>query len=157
MENLLIRKATLADMEIYFKWLNDSDVRSSSFSSDEVSWNTHNEWFSNKINDPNFVFYIFQNQQKEFVGQVRFQRIVQTLESIISISLDANFRSKGYGSSLIKKACTKFFSSYPNFQIIAFIKLENYPSVKIFEKAGFELVDTLEYKNNKCFRYKLCK
>lgn len=157
MEELLIRKATLDDIKIYFKWINDSGVRNASFSSEIISWENHQKWFLNKINDPNFLFYIFQNQQNEFIGQVRFQRIIQNLESIISISLDDNFRGKGYGTRLINEATSKFFSEYSDFQIVAFIKVENFPSIKTFENAGFELIDIMEYNNNKCFKYKLCK
>jgi ribosomal protein S18 acetylase RimI-like enzyme len=57
-------------------------------------------------------------------------------ETIISVTLDPNYRGLGLGSKIISLGCNEFWKDNEN-AILAYIKKENVGSIKSFEKAGF--------------------
>lgn len=152
MEVLSFRRATILDAEVYFKWLNDYEVREHSFNSNIIIWDEHYNWFKEKILDPNYAFYLFQNNNGQNIGQVRFNK-TDILNSIIGVSIGAEFRGKGYGSKILKIACFDYLKSNPNSIINAYIKFGNITSKAIFEKAGFQLLGNESYKNFLCHQY----
>jgi RimJ/RimL family protein N-acetyltransferase len=156
MNSITYRLANINDLETYFKWLNDPQVREFSFSSDKISFEEHCLWFKDKLSNQNFFFYIFQNNQNQLIGQVRIQKTEQ-YQSTIGISVCSEHRGYGYGKEMLKLATLHFFNLNPNFEINAFIKKENNSSRKIFQSAGFKLVKELLYSNYKSDHFKLCK
>ena len=136
MNKIKFRKATLSDVDQYFKWLNETSVREKSFNTDIVKWEDHVNWFQEKINDPNYMFYIFQNNLNESIGQVRINKI-NNIDCIIGVSISEEHRGYGYGSLCLIDACNDYFTSNPNCIINAYIKHDNTKSIKIFKKAGF--------------------
>jgi RimJ/RimL family protein N-acetyltransferase len=154
MSDLIIRSANSSDIFEYFKWLNDPDVRLQSFNSDLVSWNDHVRWFNQNISNPNYSFYIFEDLNNKKIGQVRIQKI-DNHSSIIGVSLGSEYRGKGLGVILLKKACKEYFKTNPLQVISAFIKQDNIASKLIFERAGFQFFENILYKNTKSFHYKL--
>ena len=140
---LQFRKATEADILLYFEWTNDELTRQNSFSSELISFETHKNWFINKINSKNNSFYLFLDEEQKCVGQVRIE-ILDT-ETVIGISVDKNFRGLGLASEMIRAATTDFKFLHKS-DIIAYIKPENRASISSFLKVGFEKVIS---KNNK--------
>jgi RimJ/RimL family protein N-acetyltransferase len=136
MTKVKYRLSNLNDVEIYFKWFNDPVVRRNSFFSECVSWEQHLKWFKEKIYDPKLAFYIFQNVDLEFIGQVRFEKI-KNFESIVGVSVSEEHRGNGYGEQMLKIACTDYFIKNPNSVVNAYIKTENFASKMIFKKVGF--------------------
>jgi RimJ/RimL family protein N-acetyltransferase len=153
MEQLVIRKANISDAECYYNWLNDSAVRKQSFNSEHITWEQHNNWFQEKIIDPNYCFYLFQIENQKLVGQVRLQQIDNST-SIIGVSVSNEYRDLGYGSKILKMACINYLKNHANFIINAYIKIENISSKSIFEKAGFLFIENLMYNNFDCSLYK---
>jgi RimJ/RimL family protein N-acetyltransferase len=139
------RKANISDINIYFEWLNDPQVREKSFNVNHIKWEDHCEWFNDKINDPNYSFYIFQSNQ-ENIGQVRIHKVNKN-ESEIGISIATKYRGQGYGSQMLIEACNDYFKSSKLIIINAFIKNENISSRKTFEKAGFIFLKNILYNN----------
>jgi len=146
MNKLKFRKAVEGDLELYYKWANEYQVRIQSFNSDLISLEDHTKWFNEKIKDHRFYFYLFQNEKDEYVGQVRIQ-ITSNSESLIGVSVDESFRGLGLGSKLLLLATQEYFVQFPNTQISAYIKQENLPSKAIFEKAGFKYEGMVVYQN----------
>ena len=140
---LQFRKATEADILLYFEWTNDELTRQNSFSSELISFETHKNWFTNKINSKNNSFYLFLDEEQKCVGQVRIE-ILDT-ETVIGISVDKNFRGLGLASEMIRAATTDFKFQHKS-DIIAYIKPENRASISSFLKVGFEKVIS---ENNK--------
>ena len=157
MEAIIIRKAKIADSEVYFKWINDPTVRAQSYNSNLVTWEDHLKWFGSKLLDPDYCFYIFQNFKNENIGQVRIQKIDQ-LNALISISIAIEHRGKGFGHKILQEACDDYFKTNSEIIINAFIKEENNTSKLIFEKAGFTHVKNMIYKQFNSYHYNLiCK
>jgi RimJ/RimL family protein N-acetyltransferase len=152
MNHIRFRKAIESDSELYYNWVNDPSVREQSYNSDFIEKEQHISWFLEKLNDEKFHFYVFQNQNNQNIGQVRIQEINDS-NAIIGVSVDVRHRGFGYGSNMLKCAASEFLKAMPNITINAHIKIENFTSKIIFEKAGFELIGLVEYLNFISYHY----
>ena len=133
---ILLRNAVKGDCRFIWELANDPAVRAVSFSSDEIPWEDHKVWFEKKITEPSTILLIAENEQKEKIGQLRFEKKPEGY--VISVSLVERFRGKGLGSLLIQLGSEKLFQvfSYAD-KINAYIKPENRSSIRSFEKAGY--------------------
>jgi len=144
-----LRQVTEKDCRLIWNWANDPQVRAGSFSTDSIPYENHRQWFESKLNDPSCFFYIAENRNGEPVGQVRFD--FEGKEATISISLDREFRDKGYGSKLIQLAAKKISDVSEVDKIHAYIKKENTASLKSFQEAGFQDLKVAKVDNQQAF------
>lgn len=135
------RKATASDLDLYFDWTNDEETRKNSFNSQIVDYESHTNWFLNKISDKKTLMLVFENEEKIPVGQIRVEK--KTNENVIGISIDKHFRGKGLAVPMLKIASEQFFESFQEKTIHAYIKKTNLASLNSFKKAGFEEEKTL--------------
>ena len=149
---LSYRKPTLNDMQLFFKWANDHEVREQSYHSEKIKLSKHIQWFESAIMNEAYKMYVFQNDNKENIGQVRIQKQNEN-EAVIGISIDLEHRGKGYAKDMLKLASEDFLKSNLGFLINAYIKDNNISSKCSFEKAGFEFKGYVEYKGYKSFYY----
>lgn len=149
---LHFRRAIIEDVQLYFKWLNDKEVRIQSYNSENVDFENHTKWFNSKLFDDSFLFLIFQNTKNENVGQIRVQK-KENNQAIIGVSIDEMYRGNNYASMALKLAAEYFLDLNPIFLINAFIKIENKGSEKAFKNAGFKLKEIVEYENHQSFHY----
>lgn len=149
---LKFRKAILEDSEVYFNWTNDQDVRSQSFNSNEILWETHNSWFLKKINDSSCSMLIFNDIENNNIGQVRIEKCNDN-NALIGISIAREHRGNGYAKEILALASDYFLSENSKFCIHAYIKEQNLSSKYAFEKAGFEFSEMMIYKNYMTFHY----
>jgi RimJ/RimL family protein N-acetyltransferase len=134
--NLITRAANEKDTLLYFNWVNEIITRKYSFNSGKISFENHEKWFLEKLKDENVLLLVFEDQNKNQIGQVRLEK--KTNENIIGISIDFNFRGKGFAYEMIIKACKLFFKKYKKENyILAYIKNENIASINSFLKSGF--------------------
>lgn len=133
---LNLRKAGSKDCRFIWELANDPVVRSVSFSTDEIPWEKHQQWFIAKIQDPKCRFYVAENAFGEKLGQIRFE--LKAEGWVISLSIISKFRGKGLGSDLIKAGSqTMFDTDHKIKKIHAYIKNENISSIRVFEKSGY--------------------
>lgn len=133
-----IRKATWEDLSNIFDLSNDIEVRDSSYTKQKITFEDHQTWFANKLEDVNYLFLVgyIDNQ---FFGQARFE--IKDEEALISISVNKNFRGKGLAIKFILEAIKIFQKQFQDCKIIiAYVKEANTASQKFFEKAGFKLL-----------------
>lgn len=149
---LSFRKATLADIKLYFEWANDSVVREQSYNSKMIDFENHKKWFEFKLNDYSCLMLIFQNEEKLNIGQIRIQKENEK-EALIGISIASEHRGKGYAKDMLKIASDYFFDTNRKMLINAFIKENNLSSKYAFEKAGFEFKNIINYENCRSFHY----
>ena len=152
-KQIVFREADINDIDLYFNWINDPLVRESSYQSNLIDFESHNEWFKSKIIDSNTFMAVFENELSEKIGQVRIDK-VDDVNAIISMSVAKEHRGKGYATKLISTYSDYFLEKYKNVCINAYIKKSNMKSKHIFEEAGFKFVKELVYKKNKSFHYK---
>lgn len=152
-KQLRFRFALERDVDLYFKWTNDSLVRKNSYNQNSVNYADHVNWFSKKLSSNNCFFYLFFNLENIPVGQVRIENVSE--KTTIGISIDKNFRGKSYGVEMLKLATSDYLRRNPGSTILAYIKEENLASKSIFSKAGFmgeEFVIEQGFKSHKLYK-----
>jgi RimJ/RimL family protein N-acetyltransferase len=151
---LRFRKPRQEDVEMYFIWASDPEVRKMSFHSDILHLESHKQWFQSALNDESYTMFVFQNIYGEDVGQIRIQRQnSKNNDAIIGVSVDSNHRGKGYSTEALTIASDLFLKSNPGFVINAYIKEENLSSKSAFEKAGYHFLGLIDYKNFKSYHF----
>jgi len=147
--SIKVRKAKYEDVEIYFDWVNDPFVRSNAINVSPINHEDHMNWFQNKINQPNSVLYIFEENQSP-IGQVRFDKENDTL--IIDYSINKAYRGKNLGKVIMRMAIEKIYTEKLINKIeflIARVKESNIASIRVFESLNFELESSeLVFNNN---------
>ncbi|HBM16709.1 MAG TPA: UDP-2,4-diacetamido-2,4,6-trideoxy-beta-L-altropyranose hydrolase [Lentisphaeria bacterium] len=137
--SLSLRLATESDMLNLFELANDPAVRSNSFNSNEIELNEHKKWFNRILESSESLLFIVEDNGI-FAGQVRFDN--RNNEIIISIGIHHSFRAKKYGAEILKKALVNLKKHWGSVNYVnAYIRPENIPSQKIFERAGFNCTD----------------
>ncbi len=141
------RRATEEDIQIYFDWVNEAEVRKNSVSSKPILWEEHESWFRKKLNDENAFLYVAGLSTQELWGQVRFDITENT--AYIDYSVDAAYRNQGLGFVLLLGSLKTFKEEVKDqaIQIKALVKKENIASGKIFKKLDFQLTGTEEIEN----------
>ena len=130
---IMLRRCTYSDMDIIYKWINDDEVRTNSFNSDYIEYETHVKWFNEKINSNNIYMYIILNNNKE-IGTIRLEK--HNSKAIISYLISNEYRGKGYGNKVID--LIKKEAIINNIDILeAIVKKDNIASRRIFINNGF--------------------
>jgi UDP-2,4-diacetamido-2,4,6-trideoxy-beta-L-altropyranose hydrolase len=150
--NLVIttRLANLDDCKLYFNWMNDPLTRQQSFNSEPIVFEQHEAWFYRRLADEKSVLYVIEFNQNP-MGQIRFQ--IDNNTATISYSLAENYRGKGLGFWILKKGVAAFRNTFPNLEIIGFVKFENIASVKVFRKLNFQETVAEEVENSYKYIY----
>ena len=131
------RKANSFDVDTYFSWANDEDVRMNSISIKPISRKTHEKWYSEKMANNESFLYFFESE-KTAVGQTRFDK--EGKEVYVDYSIDKKHRGKGYGLSMLRLALEfvgKDLHSTDYNCIVAKVKASNIASMKIFKSLNF--------------------
>ncbi|MBD3231352.1 GNAT family N-acetyltransferase [Candidatus Dependentiae bacterium] len=156
--SLTIELAKKSDIKDVFNLSNDFDVRANSFNIDKINWDDHVSWFENKIVSKDCVYFVVRNELKEFVGQIRFDKIAEEENSyIISISLHRSFRGKGLGVSLLQDCSSKLLNDFGASKIYAYIQENNKSSLKVFDKTGYKFIGKKICNNIKFFKFEYCR
>ena len=133
-----LRSASMDDAKMLFDWRNDPEVRSVSFSSDPVEWESHRRWLDAKLRDRDCDLWIAEDRTGLAFGQVRLDHNRADSTAMISVSIDHASRARGSGTVLLDKACRTAFADNPSLdQIVAQIKPGNQASERAFKKTGF--------------------
>lgn len=143
-----IRKLKKSDEKLIFDWANDPVTRKNSYQDEPITYETHKNWFQNKIKNKEAYYYICEIN-KTPAGLVRFDK--NEKEVVIGITIDEKFRGKKLALTFLRKACGVYLNENTG-KIVAYIKRDNIASIKSFEKAGFKFFEELEI--NKVPSYK---
>jgi UDP-2,4-diacetamido-2,4,6-trideoxy-beta-L-altropyranose hydrolase len=128
-----IREACSSDCELYWDWVNDTEVRQNAFNPEIITWKEHQEWFKSKLDDSAATLYLVESILGP-IGQVRFEKSGQ--DFIISYSIGRQFRGIGLGKKLLASAIGVFPDSR-GFNLIGEVKINNLQSAKVFENLDF--------------------
>ncbi len=131
-----LRPADVADVRLFFGWRSDPWIISKGKSGRSVPWEEHSDWFEKAVSEEHRRIYVTLVDHQPS-GAVFFHRE----ENVISISLYLvkDMTGKGIGAPVISAACQKVAVEWPSAtEVRAEILSENRPSLRVFEKAGFE-------------------
>ncbi|MGM0509042.1 MAG: UDP-2,4-diacetamido-2,4,6-trideoxy-beta-L-altropyranose hydrolase [Fusobacteriota bacterium] len=142
-----LRDVKKDDIKNIFKLSNKDYVRKYSINKNKISWENHQNWFEGILEDPNIIFYIIENDNEDFLGQIRFK--LEKNKAEISLSFTEKLKGKGLSTFLLKRALDKLKSEKKEVnKIIAFIDIKNKASKKLFENSDFICQDKTLQKNN---------
>lgn len=144
---ITFKTASVNDCELMFKWANDVETRKNAFNSNPIDFLSHVAWF-NTLNLNNVL--IFHDVENTPIGVVRID--YKNDEWVVTTMVDSNHRGKGYASEMLKIATHEFLKKNNISKIIAYIKISNTASKKVFDKAGFTLEKVIELQGFSCYR-----
>jgi UDP-2,4-diacetamido-2,4,6-trideoxy-beta-L-altropyranose hydrolase len=134
--NFKLRIAVKADIKNIFDLSNEENVRENSTNSEHIIWENHVKWFENRLDDENYLFLIAENENAEFMGQVRHE--FEKTQAVVSISIAPDFRGLDLAAPIISKSAKYLFENNEKIEfILAYIKEINIPSIKAFDQAGY--------------------
>jgi RimJ/RimL family protein N-acetyltransferase len=150
-----VRPATTADEELLLAWANDPDTRAASFHPEPISHADHAAWLRRNLATPTTRLMIGE-VDGQAVGQVRLDRLPNGTAEI-SISIAPDRRGRGLGGRLLANAIAtgSADSELAIRRYAARIRVENDASVRLFERAGFELRGVSESQGYPCLIYEL--
>lgn len=151
--NINLRKANISDIDIYFHWVNDIEVRKNAIQTMPILYENHSKWFENRVKSPKSLLYYFESDKKP-LGQVRFD--YEDGFATIDYSIDRKFRGKGLGYLILKKAINALYTEggiWESTVLLAKVKKDNKASELIFRKLHFSETDniTINAVNYYCF------
>lgn len=132
---LRFRRATEADARLLWDWANDPDLRAVSFTTGPIPWETHLAWLRRKLADSRCALRVVTNETGVPVGQVRYDG--EGPEAVVSISLAKEFRGRGWGAEILRRATAEYVRDGGAPLVRAFVKAGNRASERIFQDAGF--------------------
>jgi [ribosomal protein S5]-alanine N-acetyltransferase len=132
------RLATSNDVSLYFDWANDEEVRRQSFQTKLIDFETHTNWFAERLGDDLCHLLVFETVNQIPVGQVRLEQRDGN-DCIIGLSVDKTYRGKRLAIEMINAATGYYFALFPNSRILAYVKKDNKASLQSFLKADFEI------------------
>lgn len=134
MNCFILRKAEADDCDDLFAWRNDLLMRKMAHNMQEVSRDTHNEWFAASLQTQNRLVLIGVDVAERKIGVVRYD-FHSFKEAIVALNIAPEFRGQGYGADLLKQS--ENFLSRDIQKLHAEIKSVNIASIKTFENAGY--------------------
>lgn len=150
---ITLRSVRDDDARRLWEWANDKLVRSVSFSTEPIPWEDHVAWFGAKRADESCRFYIALDPKGDPLGQIRFD--LRGTAAEVSVSLDAGFRSRGYGSALILAGSRKVLAETGVARLDAYVKPGNEPSVHAFLNAGYKDAGRTKVRGQQALRFVL--
>jgi len=130
-----VKSATAQNMELYWDWVNDEEVRNNAINKKLIPWEDHVTWFNEKLDDEKCSFYLILVDNYP-IGQVRFED--EGNFSRIDYSIARQFRERKLGKMLLNKAI-KEYQKHNNTTILGEVIPDNFSSAKIFESLGFSM------------------
>jgi UDP-2,4-diacetamido-2,4,6-trideoxy-beta-L-altropyranose hydrolase len=146
-EGVFLRRATSNDSHLLWEWANDPAVRSASFSSSPIPWETHEVWFAEKLRHEKCLILIAEDEDGSPLGQIRFDARPDG-DCEVDVSVDPAKRGKGLAAALIRRGVQTVVSETHCLRIHAFVKPENAPSLNAFAKAGFTRTNEVQVRGS---------
>lgn len=148
-----LRLANDNDCERIFEWIQDPIVSRSGFTTHEIGWQEHQEWFKERRSDEGTVLYMgYLDHPDSPFGHVRFEATDD--EGEISVIVKQSHRGRGLGTALIRVGTEEYLrrQGAPD-RIVARIKEDNVRSEQAFENAGYSFVDRTTIKGQQAVIY----
>jgi RimJ/RimL family protein N-acetyltransferase len=129
-----LRRATVDDASDVLAWRNDPESIAASKTPKPVDRADHLQWFQRAIGDPNRLILVGEEDSQK-IGMVRFDH--RPDHWLVSINLAPSARGKGYGRKALSGAIDALRAEVGQCRIVAEVKSDNTPSLRLFEALGF--------------------
>ncbi len=130
-----LRTVAHSDAYLLFEWVNFPDNLVNKLeTSDPIPRSSHETWLGKKLKDQDTAIWIGMVGDQP-VGQVRLERRGDALEVDIFVAVEG--RGRGIALAMLDAVKVKAAARWPNFDLLARIKPENWASRHLFAKAGY--------------------
>jgi RimJ/RimL family protein N-acetyltransferase len=148
------RKAVTQDGPLLFAWRNDVVTRRFSRNSSEVAQGAHAEWLRQSLDNPSRHLLVVEDAAASPVGTARWDRDRHRENRWeISVTLGPEYRSKGFGSTLIAAAEQWLIDHETDaVEMLAVIHTANAASRKLFGSCGYSGFSTADTEGFLSFR-----
>lgn len=139
-----------SDVNLVYNWANDPVIRANSYQTDTIPFETHQTWFTAKLQDKNCLMYMCM-YEGQAAGMLRYQ--VSEGKSVVGIQIGEEYRGKKLAVPMLIDTARFYFRKFSE-PIFAYIKVENEASKNAFEKAGYKYVshEVVSGCNSYCYR-----
>lgn len=138
LSGLALKTASIEDCRVLWKWRNDPDARKNFPNPQYVPYRAHEAWFKASLtNERRFIFIIVLKNAK--VGMVRFDVDPVSKSARVHVNISRKYRSRGIGKTALKVASQYAVRALGIDRIVASIKPDNEPSIKMCSYAGFRI------------------
>jgi RimJ/RimL family protein N-acetyltransferase len=126
------------DAAMLLRWRNDPETRRNSIRTEEVSQEEHAKWVQDRIliHTGSVLIADIDNVS---VGVVRMDWNDSDDACDLSFTVAPEHRGKGYGFAMVARALEQIRGDV---RVTALVKLSNEASRRIFEKLGFQVIDS---------------
>lgn len=149
-----IRKTTVKDSDYIFNLVNEHTTRQVSFQQEEISRESHDEWFSKMVDSEEVLYFIIESKTTgDPVGQLRVNS-----EGTVSLTVGENHRGNGYAKYAVRELISylKKTSELPDLNVLyAYIREQNVRSSKTFVSNDFKKTGTAFLYGNECVIHSL--
>jgi UDP-2,4-diacetamido-2,4,6-trideoxy-beta-L-altropyranose hydrolase len=129
--SLTLRAAGSYDVDLYFEWANEEDVRLNSINGDLITYDRHIKWFNAKLAESDSKLFVLDLLNRP-VGQIRINLNADDYW-VVGFSIEKKYRGMGFGKQIIKVLLER----YPDFKFLAYVKTSNVASKKAFQSNNF--------------------
>lgn len=131
-----LREASMKDMDLIYRWANDSEVRKNSFSSDYIVYEDHQKWYTEMLKRNDIKQYIFVYNKND-IGQIRIR--IEGNQGEIGYSIGRKYRGYGYAKLMIEEFVNRIARDVPQVEYLtAKVKPSNTASRKVFTSCGYD-------------------
>ena len=136
------RPAIDGDLLDLFHWRNDPQTRLMSFDTEAVRLQDHESWFRASLANPDRLIVIGLDGERK-IGMVRYD--CRDGVAMAAINLNPAFRGQGLSARLLAESEAHLPSSWRIESLEAAVKATNLPSLRAFEKAGYQIRRKTEF------------
>ena len=150
---LRVEPAGAAHALLVWEWANDPVVRSNSFMTAPIPWDDHQAWWHRKLAAPDVRMWLLMDGDRP-AGQIRYERRTADVAEV-SVSVAAAERGRGLGTAILRMTATLAFRELGVAELLGWVKVDNTPSVRAFERAGYARTGPEVVHGTPCYRFGL--
>ena len=152
MRGLRVELASAEHARLVWEWANDAVVRANSFTTAPIPWDEHARWWLGKLAaEDSRIWLLYEGERP--VGQIRYARD-GTGTAEVSFSVAADARGRGLGTALLRLTAPLARRELGVTDLIGLVKVENEPSQRAFDQAGYTRVGPVVVHGTECLRFR---
>ena len=149
MKKIILKNLKKDDINLLFEWSNLKSVINNSLKRKKIKFQEHKIWFNKTLSlkkNVKKIVYINKNP----IGIIRLEKKYNNF--YISYMISPKYRKKGFAYQALKHIL--FNKKIKNIKkLVAIVKKDNIPSIKIFSKLKFRQIGKLKDKKLVKFEY----
>jgi UDP-2,4-diacetamido-2,4,6-trideoxy-beta-L-altropyranose hydrolase len=149
---LVVRRMVEQDSETLFAWINDPQTRNNSFNTTGVEWDTHVEWFKQRMDSSESLLLVAELDGIP-CGHVRYEKQADA-QVLLSFLVGDDFRGLGLACPIILHSFDLVVEKFGGIEVLAYSLQANIRSHKAMLNAGFRIVrEECSFMDTQCCEF----